>query len=79
LTVVIWSYLVVTQLNGGWASTGAPSLLFERDARVGDVLNKAGEQGWELVAATGVSDAGAEYIFKRPVDIGEEEPGATVF
>jgi hypothetical protein len=72
----IWTYLVVTANDtGGWVSTGDSSLSFTTEP-VAAVLNAAGEKGWELISAPAQAQPGIQYVFKRPVDIGEDGPPA---
>ena len=69
----IWSYLVVTHpASTGWHAAGDSSLRFAAGDALDAVLSQAGERGWELVAGAGTHGPGAQYIFKRPVDIGED-------
>ncbi len=75
--VVIWNYLVVEQLSSGWNAVGDSSLAFKKSNSLGEVLGAAGEKGWELAAASGIASEGAVYIFKRPVDIGEDASSDT--
>ena len=70
--MVIWSYLVIVHGNPGWAVAGDSSLSFGHQVSLADVLNAAGERGWELTGGLPASSGGATFIFKRPVDIGEE-------
>lgn len=75
--MVIWNYLVVEQLSSGWKAVGDSSLTFKKGNSLGEVLGAAGEKGWELAAASGPGSDGAVYIFKRPVDIGEDASSDT--
>jgi hypothetical protein len=70
--VVIWNYLVVEQVSSGWNVVGDAGLAIKKSNSLGEVLGAAGEKGWELAAASGPGSEGAVYIFKRPVDIGED-------
>jgi hypothetical protein len=70
--MVIWSYLVIVQGNSGWVVAGDSSLSFDDQVSLADVLNAAGERGWELTGGLPAGSGGTTFIFKRPVDIGEE-------
>lgn len=70
--MVIWSYLVIEQRNPGWSVAGDSSLSFGDQVALADVLNAAGEKGWELTGLCGASSGGVTHIFKRQVDIGEQ-------
>jgi hypothetical protein len=70
--MVIWAYLVVERQNPGWSVTGDLNLSFGDQDGLADVLNAAGERGWELANAPAAPSSDAVYIFKRPVDVGED-------
>jgi hypothetical protein len=74
--MVIWSYLVLVQGPPGWVVAGDSSLSFDDQLPLADVLNAAGEKGWELTAGLPASSGGTTLVFKRPVDIGEEAENA---
>ena len=75
--MVIWTYLVVGQQPSGWNAVGDSSLAVEKGHALADILQAAGEKGWELSAVSSDGSSGPVYIFKRPVDIGEDASSDT--
>lgn len=70
--MVIWSYLVIEQRNAGWSVAGDSTLSFGDQVTLTEVLNAAGEKGWELTGLTAANAGAVTYVFKRQVDIGED-------
>jgi len=70
-----WEYLtfrehggVVKHINGQQASGFLATLGFGNGTRPYEMLNKLGQDGWELIGLSSDTANGLNYVFKRPLD-----------
>ena len=68
-----WEYLAVTPGKVYWSSTASKAKVSETTVFDGEavdleqLLDRLGQQGWELVSIVGQIGGDQEFVFKRPI------------
>jgi hypothetical protein len=62
-----WEYLNLQSLNNEYSINGEAFVAYKKGEDALKVINKLGNEGWELVSAFAYHLSDREYMFKRPI------------